>query len=460
MKIQNLGAIVGCAHGSKITPTVTPLKFQSNIGATSTIQYESDSMPILYMSKNGGKYKEWDGSEVTIPSGEYVSVIGKNSAAISGENSHFTIHGDVDVSGKIASLFDYEGSTNVKDLSYLFYGCDGIHTTDSMEWIYNQMAAHMFHGCGHLVSVGTLRYLADSAKAAESMFEDCIGLTSVSFHNDLTSRTYAREKQYYRMFKGCVSLDLHSYDSTFKAKNINTYAFAEMFMGCTSLTTGITFGATVSSSDNIYPYACESMYEGCTSLTSASFPKNTNLGGNYTYSKMFKGCASLTTVPSVPSSIGMQNYTFFETFKNCTSLTNVSNFALSYGSAHCFESCFEGCTSLVTAPTLNSLSTSSTYEYEFASMFKGCTSLTTVPACVSSLTNIAKLGLFDSMFDGCSSLAYIETRFTAWGTSSTNPTNNWMNGVAATGTFKCKSTLDQTQRDASHIPDGWTIETY
>lgn len=56
------------------------------------------------------------------------------------------------------------------------------------------------------------------------------------------------------------------------------------------------------------------------------------------------------------------------------------------------------------------------------------------------------------MFNGCSNLASIDVSFTAWAGTATS---NWLNSVAATGTFTCPAELPDT-RSASRIPEGWT----
>ena len=58
------------------------------------------------------------------------------------------------------------------------------------------------------------------------------------------------------------------------------------------------------------------------------------------------------------------------------------------------------------------------------------------------------------MFNGCTSLSSVEVAFTTW---TSGATDNWLSGVAASGTFTCPDELPDT-RGASNIPEGWTIE--
>lgn len=58
------------------------------------------------------------------------------------------------------------------------------------------------------------------------------------------------------------------------------------------------------------------------------------------------------------------------------------------------------------------------------------------------------------MFNGCTSLSSVDVAFTSWGIGS--ETNNWLNNVAASGTFTCPAELSVI-RDESHIPTGWNV---
>jgi len=61
------------------------------------------------------------------------------------------------------------------------------------------------------------------------------------------------------------------------------------------------------------------------------------------------------------------------------------------------------------------------------------------------------------MFNGCSKLNYLKVNFTSW-TDASNVTLDWVSNVSATGTFVCPMGLDVSNRDASHVPEGWTVD--
>jgi hypothetical protein len=89
-------------------------------------------------------------------------------------------------------------------------------------------------------------------------------------------------------------------------------------------------------------------------------------------------------------------------------------------------------------------------------MFRGCTSLTTAPELPA--TTLAS-NCYHGMFQGCTSLAYIAVKFNSF-TGASSPVTDWMDGVAASGTFRCPTALgtDATiSRGASACPYGWTV---
>jgi hypothetical protein len=87
-------------------------------------------------------------------------------------------------------------------------------------------------------------------------------------------------------------------------------------------------------------------------------------------------------------------------------------------------------------------------------MFNGCTSLTTAPELpATTLVN----SCYEYMFEGCSNLNYIKAMFTTEPSSSY--TTNWVNGVAASGTFVKNSAATWNVTGADGIPTGWTVQT-
>jgi hypothetical protein len=116
--------------------------------------------------------------------------------------------------------------------------------------------------------------------------------------------------------------------------------------------------------------------------------------------------------------------------------------------AEALHGLFEGCTSLIGhAPELPALTGA---QRCYAVMFKGCTGLTWADI---GLTSLSAFGELSDMFQGCTSLKYVRVNFAAWDDAD-YATVGWMDGVAASGTFRCPDSLTRIY-DIDHIPTGW-----
>ena len=145
----------------------------------------------------------------------------------------------------------------------------------------------------------------------------------------------------------------------------------------------------------------------------------------------------------------------FEASGNVNSLLeedpNIARTMSLEGRNFCYAYLFSG-TLLTTAPELPA----TTLAYGcYASMFQGCTSLTKAPELPAD--NLVD-NCYAFMFDGCSSLNYVSAGFYNWVQYATD---NWLNSVAATGTFVCPSTLIENtpadQRSTSTVPESWIM---
>ena len=111
---------------------------------------------------------------------------------------------------------------------------------------------------------------------------------------------------------------------------------------------------------------------------------------------------------------------------------------------------FAGCTSLTTAPELPS----TTLAWDcYSGMFIACHSLTNAPELpATTLTERC----YDEMFRNCTSLNYIKCLATDISTTY-GCTNNWVWGVASTGTFVKASSMKSWPTGDDGIPTRWTI---
>lgn len=234
-----------------------------------------------------------------------------------------------------------------------------------------------------------------------------------SFSNATTIANY----QFYALFKSCYYL-ISAKNLILPATTLANYCYHQMFFGCTSLTTAPKLPATTLAN------ACYfQMFENCYELTEAPvLPAESMATSAYSY--MFASCYSIAAAPELPA----------------TTLAN-----------YCYVSMFYDCRSIITAPELPATAlTTNCYNC----MFQACSGLTTIPE-LPAITLVS--GCYSYMFSGCTSLNYIKAMFTT--TPSTTYTNNWVNGVAASGTFVKNSAAQWNVTGTSGIPSGWTVQT-
>ena len=270
---------------------------------------------------------------------------------------------------------------------------------------------------------------ASASHACDGMFQNCTSLTSVSNDFSLPATSLAPYCYQY-MFNGCTSLTSIP-TNLLPATNLNAtrdarYCYYYMFKGCTSLTNVPNLPAT-----ELAQFCYAAMFRDCTSLTSIPtnlLPATTLLSCQYCYQSMFYGCTSLTNVPNLPATT-LANYCYYTMFYGCASLTSIP-------------------TNLLPATTLNMSC--------YYGMFQNCTGITTAPY-LPALT--LQSSVYTGMFNGCTSLNYIKAMFTTDISSSTSYTSNWLNNVAATGTFVKNANATWSRTDASGVPSGWTVET-
>lgn len=120
------------------------------------------------------------------------------------------------------------------------------------------------------------------------------------------------------------------------------------------------------------------------------------------YESMFEGCTNLLSAPELPASRVMQAG-YKNMFKNCYNLSTVPNsLTATYIGSNAYESMFEGCSKLTYAPSLPLTTLSASC---YARMFKGCTLLGTAPAlpAYEGNGNLA-VSCYEEMFMNCTSL--------------------------------------------------------
>lgn len=207
------------------------------------------------------------------------------------------------------------------------------------------------------------------------------------------------------------------------------------------------------------PYALSNLFNGCTHLTTAPSMPATGLTEGC-YASMFYGCTSLSAAPLLPATVpATACYSYM--FQGCTSLASIDVW-LHDAVEDSMRNMFYGCTSL-TEVTLRIVD--AMYPYSCGSMFNGCTSLTS--ADLRTLTDANGDDNLSSMFRYCTSLAEVWAGFMLWpeataGSSNNRPTENWLDQVAANGTFHLPTGADISAmtRSEHNIPADWTVEYF
>lgn len=121
---------------------------------------------------------------------------------------------------------------------------------------------------------------------------------------------------------------------------------------------------------------------------------------------------------------------------------------------YAFWGLFSDCDVLTCAP---SLPTTTLATGCYGRMFDACTGLTSIELPVFTLSNYC----LRQMCRNCSALNTVKTGQTgAFQTSTAGANYQWLNGVAATGTFYCPAALGTNEtitRGVSACPEGWTV---
>lgn len=90
----------------------------------------------------------------------------------------------------------------------------------------------------------------------------------------------------------------------------------------------------------------------------------------------------------------------------------------------------------------------------YESMFEGCTGLTSAP--VLPATDLNVNACYQNMFKGCKNLNFVACPATS--VTGTDATTGWLSDVSATGTFVKPASMTSWERSGNGIPVGWNVE--
>lgn len=211
----------------------------ANVASTLTLKNNGENNPNLQYSIDGASWSTYD-TTINIDRDQTLYLKGNNPDGWSHSStkySHFTITGDVYLSGNVMGLVD--NGTNTKfyiPCGYcfydLFFGSTGITSISKNFLPAKNLASYcywqMFYGCQSLTTAPELPATTLAGSCYESMFQNCSSLTTAP---KLPAKSLT-EKCYLAMFAGCTSLTTAPW---LPAITLAESCYAFMFWDCTSL---------------------------------------------------------------------------------------------------------------------------------------------------------------------------------------------------------------------------------
>ena len=282
---------------------------------------------------------------------------------------------------------EYLNTTNVTDMSNMFYFCHDLKTLDVSNFDTQNVTdmSNMFYYCDDLKTLDVSNFDTKNVTDMSYMFDDCSGLTTLDVSNFDTQNVTNMNG----MFWGCSGLTILNLAS-FDTQNVTD--MNGMFGRCSKLTI-----LNLSSFDTQNVTDMTSMFSGCSALKTLNLSNfdTKNVTG---MTSMFNGCSALKTLDL--SNFDTQNVTNMESmFSNCSALTTLDISDFNTKNVTNMEYMFNGCSALKTLD-LSSFDTKNVRS--MGSMFYNCSALTTIYTSHKYVTTACTYNLF--MFAGCTNL--------------------------------------------------------
>lgn len=286
---------------------------------------------------------------------------------------------------------------------------------------------------------------------------------------------------YRNMFYSCTKL---TQAPKLPAKKLEEACYASMFCYCSSLKE-----APVMAAEEMAYMSCTWMMMRSGIEQAPELPAMALARSCYEF--MFMECPNLKKGPSVLPATELASTCYTGMFQRCEKLEEAPVLPATELKYSCYSHMFNGCKSLKKAPKLPATSLAEAcYQRMFGNsgleeapelpamnlevmcyqyMFEGCTSLENAPVLPATTLNY---WCYEKMFNGCSSLNDIkmmgaQVKKDTWtGYKLVDLTNDnigsycteWVNGVAASGTFVKNPEAVWDATGPNGIPEGWTIE--
>ena len=185
-------------------------------------------------------------------------------------------------------------------------------------------------------TVGAAKYSIDLGTPVDYNYGDSIALTpgqKCYWYIEKTTTAFSSSK--YLKFTSTGKINAGGNLSSLIGNETTiprNYCFMRLFYQCTKLIDASAINVGSITDFNSKEYVFANMFEGCTSLTTAPALPATTLY-DFCYSSMFYGCASLTTVPTLPATT-LAWGCYYQMFYNCTNIklseTQTSEYSIPY----------------------------------------------------------------------------------------------------------------------------------
>ena len=325
----------------------------------------------------------------------------------------------------------YLNTSNVTNMSYMFYGCSGLMSLDVSKFVTSNVKdmEQMFDGCSGLTSLDVSNFDTSNVTDMFAMFRQCSNLTSLDVSKFNTSNVTSM----FAMFRHCsglTSLDVSNFDTS------NVTSMRYMFFDCSRLTT--IYAGDKWSTANVT--SGEDMFSGCTNLVGGNGTKYNANHIDVEYARIDKaGALGYFTVKNggtepvgdgepyaVLSSDNTVLTFYYDDKKESRGGMSVGPFSISTlreWNSHSqtvkevvFDNSFSNCTTLTSTARwftcFNELTTITGLENlktdnvtDMVGMFSLCSSLTTLDVSGFKTNNVTNMA---AMFEGCYSLTNLD----------------------------------------------------
>ena len=328
----------------------------ANVGAEPTAYAEyQDGVLVFRYGEKPNKSNVYDASDTGSYPGWYdrrnsISAVMFDSSFITARpkscNSWF--RGMVNLT-TMSGLYNLNTS-NVTDMSYMFYGCASLKALDVNNFDTSNVTdmSYMFYGCASLNTLNVYNLNTSNVTDMSYMFCGCASLNTLNMHNFNTSNVTDMSD----MFSGCTSLNTLNVNN-FNTSNVTDMSY--MFDNCISMSK-----LDLLNFNTVYVTNMECMFSRCKSISAidlSSFNTSnvTNMMGMFYNFAWLGGLKCLDVSGFDVSKVTDMSKMFY----NCNGLTTI----YCDDSWNCEKSnaMFESCTNLKGAIAYDASKTDCTY---------------------------------------------------------------------------------------------------